>query len=210
MVLLLSRVIYSRDISGALRQFRRHGGTLRTRQALDLGIHPATLYTLRDSGRLVQVARGLYRLADAPEPSNPDLAVVAARAPGAAVCLVSALAFHKIRTQIPPAVYLAVPRGSYFKITLDPLPVRIFRFDAKSFDLGLETHDLGAGRVRVYSPARAVVDCFKFRNKLGLDIAIEALRLAREQKKASVKEIVHFARALRVERVLQPYLLSIG
>ena len=102
-----------------------------------------------------------------------------------------------------------MPRGSYFKITLDTLPVRIFRFDAKSFDMCLKTHDLGAGQVRVYNPARAVLDCFKFRNKLGLDIAIEALRLTREQKKASVKEIVHFARALRVEHMLQPYLLSI-
>ena len=202
-------MIHSRDISNAIQRFRQHGGTLRTRQALDLGIHPAALYSLRDSGRLVELARGLYRLAEAPEARDPDLAVVAARAPSAAVCLVSALAFHKITTQIPAAVYLAVPRGSYAGITLKPLPVKIFRFDAKSFELGLDAHDFGGRRLRVYNPARTVVDCFKFRNKVGLDVAIESLRLAREQKKSSIKELVSCARVLRVERVMQPYLQSI-
>lgn len=203
-------MILSRDIPTAIKRFRQHGGTLRTRQALDLGIHPATLYSLRDSGRLVLLARGLYRLAEAPESRDPDLAIVAARAPNAAVCLISALAFHKITTQIPAAIHLAVPRGSYWKITINPLPVKIFRFDAKTFDLGLETYNPGGGRVRIYSPARTVVDCFKFRNKLGLDIALESLRLAHEQKKASIKELAHIARLLRIGRVLLPYLQTLG
>jgi len=203
-------MIHSRDISTAIQRFRQHGGTLRTRQALDLGIHPATLYSLRDSGRLIELARGLYRLAEAPESSDPHLAIVAARAPSAAVCLVSALSFHKITTQVPAAVYLAVPRGSYARITLNPLPVKVFRFNAKSFELGLEAHDFGGRPLRVYNPARAVVDCFKFRNKLGIDVAIESLRLAREQEDASIKELIHIARALRVERVMQPYLQSIA
>lgn len=200
----------TRDIPAALKRIRQHGGTLRTHEALSLGIHPAALYSLRDSGQLVVLARGLYRLAEEAEAPDPDLAVVAARAPSAAVCLVSALAFHQITTQVPAAIHLAVPRGAYSHITLDPLPVKVFRFDAKTFGLGLETHETGAGRVRVYSAARAVVDSFKFRNKLGLDIALEALRMARERDKATVKEIVRLARALRVERVLQPYLQSIA
>ena len=200
----------TRDISAAIQQFRRRGGTLRTREALEYGIHPATLYFLRDAGRITMLSRGLYKLADEPESSSPDLAVVAARAPNAAVCLVSALVFHSITTQIPAAVQLAVPRGTYSKIKLDPLPVRVFRFDAKTFELGLEFHDLGGARVRVYNPARAVVDCFKFRNKLGLDIALEALRFARERKKASNRDLLHYARLLRVERVIQPYLMALA
>jgi predicted transcriptional regulator of viral defense system len=200
----------SRNVSAAIQQFRRQGGTLRTRQALELGIHPATLYRLRDAGQLTLLARGLYRLADASESSDPDLAVVGARAPNAAVCLVSALAFHGITTQIPAAIHLAVPRGAYFKITLNPLPVRIFRFDLKTFELGLESHNLGGVSVRIYNPARTVVDSFKFRNKLGLDIALEALRLARERNKVSNKDLLRYARLLRVERVLQPYLLALA
>jgi predicted transcriptional regulator of viral defense system len=200
----------TRNIPAAIEQFRRQGGTLRTGQALEYGIHPATLYYLRDAGRVTLLARGLYKLADEPESSSPDLAVVGARAPNAAVCLVSALAFHGITTQIPSAVHLAVPRGAYSKIKIDPLPVRVFRFDPKTFELGLKFHDLGGARVRIYNPARAVVDSFKFRNKLGLDIALEALRLAHDRKKASNKDLLHYARLLRVERVLQPYLQALA
>ncbi|HEY2683775.1 MAG TPA: type IV toxin-antitoxin system AbiEi family antitoxin domain-containing protein [Steroidobacteraceae bacterium] len=200
----------TRNVSAAIEQFRRRGGTLRTREALEYGIHPATLYFLRDAGRITVLARGLYKLADELESGNPDLAVVAARAPNAAICLVSALAFHDITTQIPAAVQLAVPRGAYSKIKLDPLPVRVFRFDPKTFEIGLEFHNLGSARARIYNPARAIVDSFKFRNKLGLDIALEALRLSRERKKVSNKDLLYYARLLRVERVLQPYLMALA
>lgn len=200
----------TRDITAALRAFRRHGGALRTKEALALGIHPATLYELRDSGRLTELARGLFRLAEAKEAQNPDLAVVSARAPDAAVCLISALAFHNITTQIPAAVHLAVPRGSYHRLRLDPLPVQVHRFDPKTFEAGLETHDVGGARVKVYSPSRTVADSFKFRNKIGLDVALEALRLGRERKKVSNRDLLHYARILRVERTMQPYLQALA
>jgi predicted transcriptional regulator of viral defense system len=210
MVLVLSIMNQSRDTAAALRAFRRHGGALRTKQALALGIHPATLYELRDSGRLMELARGLFRLAEAKEPRNPDLAVVAARAPDAAVCLISALAFHNITTQIPAVVHLAVPRGSYHRLKLDPLPVQVYRFDPKTFEAGLESHDLDGATLRIYNASRTVADCFKFRNKIGLDVALEALRLARQRKKASNRDLLHFARALRVERAMQPYLQALA
>jgi predicted transcriptional regulator of viral defense system len=199
----------TRDIPAALRAFHRHGGALRTKQALDLGIHPATLYQLRDSGKIMELARGLYRVTDTKEFQNPDLAVVGARAPDTAVCLISALAFHNITTQIPAVIHLAVPRGNYHRLKLDPLPVQIYRYDPKSFDAGLETQDVGGVRVKVYNPARTIADCFKFRNKIGLDVALEALHLARERKKISQRELLHYARLLRVERVLQPYLQAV-
>ena len=199
----------TRDIPAALKAFRQHGGALRTGQALALGIHPATLYELRNSGRLTMLARGLYRLADASEPANPDLALVGMRAPEAAVCLISALAHHGITTQIPAAVHLAVPRGSYHRIKLGPLPVQVYRYDAKTFAAGLESHDVGGARVKVYNVARTVADCFKFRNKVGLDVAVEALHLARERKRLSNRELLHYGRLLRVERVLQPYIQAL-
>jgi predicted transcriptional regulator of viral defense system len=199
----------TRDIQSVLETFRQHGGVLRTGQALMRGIHPAALYSLVEAGQLTRLARGLYRLADAQEFSNPDLAVVAAKAPDAVVCLISALSFHGITTQVPRAVHLAVPRGRYAGLRLRSPPVKIYRFDAATFDQGIETHQVDGVTVRIYGVARTLVDCFKYRNKLGLDIAIEALRFARERKRISNREILHFARLLRQVRVINPYLESV-
>ncbi len=209
MVLLLSSMTQTRDLQSVLETFRQHGGVLRTGQALMRGIHPAALYSLVESGELTRLARGLYRLADAQEFSNPDLAVVAAKAPDAIVCLISALSFHGITTQVPRAVYLAVSRGRYAGLRLRTPPVNIYRFDAATFDLGIETHQIDGVTVRIYGVARTLVDCFKYRNKLGLDIAIEALHFARERKRISNREILHFARLLRQVRVISPYLESV-
>src|SRR5262245_35323980 len=108
----------TRDLDRTIRAFRDRGGTLRTRDLIALGVHTDALYALRDSGRLLQLGRGLYRLAEVGEAEHPDLAVVAASAPSAAVCLISALSYHGITTQIPSSVHLAVPRGSYSRIKL--------------------------------------------------------------------------------------------
>src|SRR5271154_1685714 len=118
MVLILSVMTQTRDIQTALETFRQHGGVMRTSQALIRGIHPAALYRLVEDGQLMRLARGLYRLTSSPEFSNPDLAVVAAKAPEAVVCLISALAFHGITTQVPRVVYVAVPRGRYAGLRL--------------------------------------------------------------------------------------------
>src|SRR5690348_8236420 len=120
----------TRDPETAIRAFRDNGGTLRTRDLTALGVHTDVLYALRDSGQVVELGRGLYRLADVGESEHPDLAVVAARAPHAAVCLISALSYHNITTQIPSSVHLAVPRGNYHGIKLS-MPVTVFRFDSK-------------------------------------------------------------------------------
>jgi predicted transcriptional regulator of viral defense system len=198
----------TRDLDAALKVFRDKGGTLRTRELIAQGIHTDALYTLRDKGRILELGRGLYRLADMQEAEYPDLAVVAARAPNAAICLISALSYHGITTQIPSSVYLAVPRGSYNRVKLS-IPVSLYRFDPKIFDQGLETHRVGGMALKIYSPARTVVDCFKFRNKLGLDVALEALRLARQRKRIQNRELLQFARLLRVEKSMSPYLQAI-
>lgn len=198
----------TRNLDTALEAFREKGGTLRTRDLIALGVHTDALYMLRDAGRVIELGRGLYRLADADEAEYPDLALVAARAPDAAVCLISALAYHNITTQIPSTVHLAVRRGSYHGITLS-IPVTVYRFDPKTFEKGLETHRIGGMPVKIYSAARSVVDCFKFRNKLGLDVALEALRLARQRKRVQNRELLHYARLLRVEKPMSPYLQAI-
>jgi predicted transcriptional regulator of viral defense system len=205
---LLLPAMKTRNIATALEVFREKGGTLRTRDLIALGVHTDALYMLRDSGRIVELGRGLYRLAETGEAEHPDLALVAARAPDAAVCLISALAYHDITTQIPSAVHLAVPRGSYHGITLS-IPVTVYRFDRKTFSNGLEMHSVGGLPVKIYSAARSVVDCFKFRNKLGLDVALEALRLARQRKRVQNRELLHYARLLRVENPMSPYLQAI-
>jgi predicted transcriptional regulator of viral defense system len=198
----------SRDLDTALQAFRDKGGTLRTRDLIALGVHTDALYALRDRGRIIGLGRGLYRLAEAGEAEHPDLAVVAARAPNAAVCLISALSYHGITTQIPSSIHVAVPRGSYHGIKL-PMPATVYRFDRKTFNAGLETHRIGGMPLKIYSAARTVVDCFKFRNKLGLDIALEALRLARQRNRVQNRELLHYARLLRVERIISPYLQAI-
>lgn len=185
--------------------FRRHSGVLRTSRALALGIHPRTLYRLRDSGRLAVVSRGVYRLAELPEPSQPDLVVVATRVPQAVVCLISALSFHGITTQVPHEVQIALPRGRR-RPQLDHPPIRVFQLTGKAYTEGIETHSIEGVPVRIYSPEKTIADCFKFRNKIGLDVAVEALKLGRERKRVSIMSLLHHARICRVERVMRPYL----
>lgn len=207
MVLLLP-TMKTRDLETALQAFRDQGGTVRTRDLIALGVHTDALYALREGGQIIELDRGLYRLTEMDEAEHPDLAVVAARAPSAAVCLISALSYHEITTQIPSSVHVAVPRGRYHGIKLS-VPVTVYRFDPKTFEEGLETHRVGGMPLKIYNPARTVADCFKFRNKLGLDVALEALRLARQRQRVQNRELLHYARLLRVEKPMSPYLQSI-
>lgn len=185
--------------------FRHHRGVLRTSHALKLGIHPRILYRLRDAGRLVAVTRGVYRLAELPEPSHPDLLVVARRVPQAVICLISALSFHGLTTQIPHEVQIALPRRTRYP-RLDHPPLRVFLLTGAAYTEGIETHAIEGIPLRVYGPAKTVVDCFKFRNKIGIDVAVEALRLARERKRVTPRALLQYARLCRVERVMRPYL----
>lgn len=198
----------TRDLDSALQVFRDKGGMLRTRDLIANGVHTDALYALRECGQIVELGRGLYRLTDLGEAEYPDLAVVAARVPNAAVCLTSALSYHDITTQIPSSVHLAVPRDSYYRIKLS-IPVTVYRFDPKTFHEGLETHRIAGMPLKIYGVARTVVDCFKFRNKLGLDVALEALRLARQRKRVQNRELLRYARLLRVEKPMSPYLQAI-
>ena len=195
----------SNAIDQAIKQFRQHQGLLRTSQAIRLGIAPRTLYGLRDNGTVVQVSRGLYRLADLPPLSQPDLVTVALRIPRGVICLISALDFHDLTTQIPHAVHVALP-GDAERPRLDYPPIRLFWFSGQAYTAGVEVHDLGGIPVKIYSPEKTVADCFKYRNKIGLDVALEALRRCRSANRCDLLRLQRFSRICRVERLLRPYL----
>lgn len=191
----------------AFQIFGEHGGTLRTSEILRLGVHPRTLYQLRDSGQIVQLSRGVYRLADLPPLENSDLAAATKRVPAGVICLISALSFHSITNEIPHEVYLAIPTGKE-KPKLNFPPTRVFHFSRETYSTGVEEHLLDGDRIKIYSKEKTIADCFKFRNRIGLDVAIEALRQCIGQG-GSRKKILDFARICRVENVIRPYLESI-
>jgi len=184
--------------------FREQGGVLSTKQAMDFGIHPRTLYTMRDEGILETISRGRYRLAELPPLSNLDLATIALRVPNGVICLVSALDFHALTTEIPHEVHLAIERGSEEPRVEWP-PVRIFKFSGPAFTEGVEDQELDDIRVSIYCPAKTIADCFKFRNKIGMDVTIEALKSYNKSSNFNVEELMHFARVCRVENVMKPY-----
>ncbi len=192
----------------AITVFRRRGGVLRTAEALEAGVHPGTLYAMRDRGILEQVSRGVYRLAEGMPLGNPDLVTVAARIPSGVICLISALSFHELTTQIPHEVYVALPKGAE-EPRLSYPPIRTFRFSGGAFTEGIETHDLDGVKVRIYGREKTVADCFKFRNKIGLDTAVEALRFYLEQGKVDLDGLLRLASVCRVEKVMRPYIEAV-
>ena len=189
----------------AIDLFKEHGGTLRTSEALRLGIYPRTFYALRDAGILEKLSRGLYRLAESPPLAVPDLAIVALKIPQAVICLVSALAFHELTTQVPHAVNIAVSRGAE-RPRLSYPPIRIFWFSGTAWSEGVEIHHIGQVSIRIYCPEKSVADSFKYRRKIGLDIAIEALKLYRQTPQFDIGKLLHYARICRVENIIKPYL----
>ena len=199
----------AKRLTKARRVFSKHGGMLRTSRALRLGIHPRTLYALRDIGDIERVGRGLYRLSTAPPLSSPDLVPIALRIPRAVVCLISALAHHHLTTQVPHSIDIALPSHAQIP-KIDGVPLRVFWYPKPSFSAGVDVVRIDKVPVRIYSPEKTIVDCFKYRNKIGIDIAIEALRTYRERKgKPDFQSLMKFAQINRVQRVMRPYLEAI-
>ncbi len=158
-----------------------------------------------EQGLIERVGRGLYQLPGAPLSENRSLIEVCCRSPSGVICLLSALRFHNLTTQNPPDVWLALESSAYVP-RIDTISLRVVRFSGDSLTAGIQKTTTTSGRVRVYSAAKTVADCFKCRGKIGVDVAIEALRDCLQQRKASVSDIVHYARICRVERIMSPYL----
>ena len=173
------------------------------------GIHPETLGRLVRSGQLERVSRGLYRVASQGVSEHGTLAVVSAAAPTAVICLLSALAYHGVGTQLPPRVWVALDRRTR-KPALEYPPLEVVRFGGAALTQGVERHEIEGRSVKIYSIAKTVADCFKYRNKLGLDVAIEALTEAWRARRMMMDEALRYARICRVERVMSPYLRGLG
>jgi predicted transcriptional regulator of viral defense system len=155
-----------------------------------------------------RLSRGLYRLTDSKPLGNPDLVAVSKRVPGGVVCLISALSFYDLTDEIPHAVDVAVSRNAE-PPRVDYPPIRAFRFSAEAFTEGVTIHMIDAVEVRIYSPEKTLADCFKFRNKIGLDTVKDALRRYKESRRVQVEPLLHFAGICRVARVMRPYLEAI-
>jgi len=192
----------------AIQKLASHLGVLRPRDVESIGIPREYLLRLMRQGVVVRSGRGLYRLADAPVTEHRSLAEVGKRVPDAAICLLSALVFHDLTTQIPPEVWIALPAGRRSP-KLDTVRTRVVRFTGAALTEGREQHNLEGVSVTIYSAAKTVADCFKFRNKIGLDVAMEALRNCLRTRKATAGEINRYAHICRVARVMRPYLEAI-
>jgi predicted transcriptional regulator of viral defense system len=192
-------------IEQARKTFERHGGAMRTHEALQAGIHREVLYAMRDTGLVEPLARGLYRLVESRELGNPDLVTVAMKMPKGVICMVSALSHHRITTQIPHAVDVALVRGSEPPRLKRP-PIHIYWSVEHILACGAEQQNIDGKHIRIHNPERALVDAFRYRNKIGFDVAMEALRLYRERLPLKVDRIMEYAAVCRITGVIRPYL----
>jgi predicted transcriptional regulator of viral defense system len=176
----------------------------RLSEAAAAGIHPESVRRLTRQGQLTRVGRGLYALPSLEPTEHHTLAEVAKRVPKGVFCLLTALRFHGLGTQNPREVWLAVDRRAGIP-RVDFTPVRTVRISGAVLTNGIEEHDVDGVRVRVTSPARTVVDCFKFRNKIGVDVAVEALRDYRRLRKGTADDLWRHAKQLRLAKVMRPY-----
>jgi predicted transcriptional regulator of viral defense system len=191
--------------SERLIRLARHRPALAAKEVTRAGIHSQQLSRLVAEGRLERIARGLYRLPGLPVTENHGLVVVAQAVPRGVVCLLSALSFHGIGTQLPHEVWVAVDRRDRRPNLAWPR-LRVVRFSGKPLTEGVETHRSEGQAVRVFGIAKTIADCFKYRNKIGLDVALEALREAWRARRVTMDDIDRYARVCRVERVMSPYL----
>jgi predicted transcriptional regulator of viral defense system len=187
----------------------RKSGILRPRDLASRSIPRTYLQRLHEQGLLVKETRGLYKIPDAEVTENHSLAEACKRVPRGVVCLLSALEFQKLTTQAPSEVWLALDRKARAPRE-GGQPLRLVRMSGKALMDGVEEHRIEGVVVKVYKPAKTVADCFKYRNKIGLDVALEALRDYRQKHRSGMDELWRFAKICRVERVMRPYLEALA
>jgi len=190
-------------------ELARSKGILRTRDVDSAGVSRALLASLTDEGRLLKLGRGLYALPHRPATEYESFAEVAIRSQSGVLCLLSALRFHDLTTQQSSDIWLAIPHKARAP-RFDYPPLRVVRMSGPTMTEGIEIANLADARVRVFSVAKTVADCFKFRNKIGLDVALEALHEAWNGKRATMDELWRYAEICRVANVMRPYLEAVG
>jgi predicted transcriptional regulator of viral defense system len=188
-------------------QLARAKGVIRPRDVQ--GVNDASPYLARlvERGVMIKVGRGLYTLADREPGASFSLVQATVRVPGSVVCLISALEFHGFTTQTGYRVWLAVDHKRALKV--DDIPVRIIRMSGAPYSHGVQKHEIDGNVVSVYSPAKTTADCFRYRSKVGLDVALEALREGWRERKFTIDELMECARVNRVETVMRPYVEAV-
>ncbi len=187
---------------------RERGCLIRTSEAIEQGIHRRTLYGLRDEGILLQISRGLYQLSDLDMPAEVNLAEVSKKVSNGVICLISALSFHELTTQIPHFIRLAVERKSR-KPKIDYPPVNVCYFSGDMFSRGIEIHRIMGQNIRIYNAPKTVIDCFRWRKTVGLDVAIEAARDYLKRKNAAPSRLMEYAKISKIEKFVHPYLQAL-
>lgn len=198
----------SNTSENAILEMALKNGVIRAREIREAGLHPEYLRRLCKSGQLIRTGRGLYSLADGDFTEHHTLAEACKRVPNGIICLLSALSYYEIGTQNPHEVWMAIDRAMR-KPTVDYPPIRFFRFSGLSRKEGVEEIKVEGVTVRVYNPAKTVADCFKYRNKVGIDVAIEALRECWRSRRCTIDELVHYGKICRVHNIMQPYMEAI-
>lgn len=199
----------SRSQTVKLIDLARKMGIIRVRDLKEHRIHPEHLRRLCKRGILVRRGRGLYMLADAEVTIHHSLAEAAKWVPKGVVCLLSALSFHEIGTQNPAEIWMALDRRAGRPRTAIPA-LRVVYFSHPALTEGVEVHQIENMKVKIFCPAKTVADCFKYRNKIGIDVAMESLRECLRERKATMDELWHFAKVCRVSNIMKPYLESLA
>jgi predicted transcriptional regulator of viral defense system len=189
----------------ALIKLARRKHVLRARDMDEIGIPRNYLLRLVHRGTLERIGRGLYAVPNADITEHQSLLEVALRVPNGVICLLSALRFHGLTTQAPFEVWIAIDRKAW-KPRISSPPVRVVRFSGSAFTFGVSVRKIGGAQLRIFDPAKTVADCFKYRHKIGLDVALEALRDCYRQKKATIDQIWEAAKVCRVSNVVRPYM----
>jgi predicted transcriptional regulator of viral defense system len=181
------------------------GGAVRFSAMLKAGFHPDSLAILVTQGKVEKTGRGLYQLTNSYPSSQPDIVSVSLQAPRGVICLISALSFHEATLEIPRHVDIAIPRGTHANKIAYP-PVRFYQFSREAWETGIDVHKIDGHKIKVYSLAKTIADCFKYRNKIGIDVARDSLKAALREKHVKPADIMHFAKICRVTRIIQPIL----
>jgi len=188
-----------------IKYFQDNGGIARFSLILKDGFHPDSLAVLERNGQVEKIGRGLYRLTDYISGSHPDLVTASLQAPRGVICLLSALSFYEATSEIPRYVDIAIPRNTHANRIKYP-PIRFYRFAPQVWEAGISEHEIEGHKIRIYSLAKTIADCFKFRNKIGADVARDALKVAIAEKNIKPKEVMKYAKVCRVNAIIKPIL----
>lgn len=198
----------SDDKTARILKLMKSQGIVSTKEVLSRGVHHEYLRQMCSSGRLVRVGRGLYSLPETDVTEHHSIVIAAKAIPKGVICLLSALRYHEIGTQAPHEVWLAIDRRAARPRFRD-LKIRIHRYSGKALTEGIDEYTIEGVSVSIYNPAKTVADCFKYRNKIGLDVALEALREAIHLRKNTISELWKYAKICRVAEVMRPYMEAI-